>query len=99
MANMGAHPTLGGLPENSGGRAGATSKHPRRRFELKAALSAGGSAVAYARVWNGTTWATTTIEFTVYDAIGSYAGPIGAYGACTWWADSKRWEIDDLQCT
>lgn len=89
----------GALPESSGGRALPGGGTKRLRFELKGALSNGGSATAYVRRWNGTTWATTTTEITVHDHIGTYSGPAGTFGVATWWPDSGRFEIDDLGCT
>ena len=73
---------------------------PRRRFALKTALESGGSATAYIRIYdreNGA-YSTTDLTFTVYDADSMFDGTIGTFGKCTYWPDSGRWEIDQLQC-
>lgn len=79
-----------------------------RQFELKDALTPGGSATAYRRNWNDTSeeWeADTDDEFEVYDELGIYRGRAkDAYssphdeGSIGWAQKQKsgRWEITHL---
>ncbi len=78
------------------------------RFELKNALSIGGTAQAYFRRWTGAAWVTdTTIEITVTDRKGVYLGrgvttyssphDTGSMGTAKYWPDSNKWEITWLQ--
>jgi len=77
-----------------------------RRFELKAALTPGGSATAYQRVWDGAAWQTivdSRAEFTVVDDLGLHRGrgrdafgspnDAGSKGRARWDGETDRWVI------
>jgi|GEM_PF-2607115 len=67
------------------------------RFELTAALTAGGSAAAKALEWVASTslWTIGACALTVYDSIGSVTTtlPIGTKGFAAWNDDSEKWEM------
>ncbi len=77
-----------------------------RSFELKDNLTAGGSATAYLRTWNGSAYVTDTdTEFEVYDALDTFSGTARDEGppivAGNWgYAQmlNGRWEIIQLSC-
>lgn len=66
------------------------------RFQLSGTLSGGGSATASTVEWNGSSWGATTSILTVYDGLGSFSGGNGDRGWATFWPDSGRWEIQQM---
>lgn len=85
--------------------------HELRRFELAAALTPGGSALAWLRRWDESadayaTSSDTALQFTVYDAFGTFRGrakdayssphDAGSRGLAWKPHDCQRWEIVDM---
>lgn len=77
---------------------GAVVPFQFRRFALKTNLAVNGSAEAYIRRWNGTTYASTTDTFTVYDACNTFEGSVGAFGYAIHMHDVDRWEVLQMTC-
>lgn len=71
-----------------------------RRFELTTSLSLGSSASAKIVGFNNliSTWQTSTVLFTVWDALGHFEADAGTKGRARWHGDSRRWEIFELGC-
>ncbi len=73
----------------------------RWRFELATQLVPGESATAYLRqaITGECDWARCNdVLFTVCDSMEMFAGVVGAFGLAEYWADSRTWEIYQMEC-